>query len=126
MGFWDRVKKDLHLVMKEGADLFKEGTTTLSAEARRMAKKGTASVKAEAHRMSRIANLRLQLFRLNQKAQAQLSEIGGCVYDMAGKNPEGFQLNGKLKKSILEAKKVEIQISRLNQDIKRLSKGSKK
>ena len=131
MKFWDRVKKDLQVAVKESAELLKEGTAVLSTEARRMATKGAATmteeaermmkegvetarkgavtVTTEARRMTRVANLRLQLFRLNQKAQEKFAEIGGQVYDSAAKNPKGLRLDAKTQKRIQEAKQIEEQ-----------------
>ncbi len=145
MKFWDRVKKDLQIAVKEGTELFKEGRTALSTEARRMAKKGAATmtaeaqkmvkegvatarkgaatVTAEAQRMTQAADLRLQLFRLNQKAQDKFAEIGGRVYDSAVKNPKGIRLDEMARKLILEAKRIEGQIKKLKSEIDRVSKG---
>lgn len=144
MRFWDRVKKDLKLAVREGSDLLKEGTAVLTTEARRMAKKsaatmtaeaqkmvkegvvtarkGAATVTAEASRMTRIANLRYQLFHLNQKAQDKFAEIGGQVYDMTVKDPSGLRLNGKVRKLVSEAKQIERQIKKLKSELARLSK----
>lgn len=129
MKFWDRVKKDLQIAMKEGGELFKEGTAVLTTEARRMAKEGVATAKksaatvtAEAQRMTKVANLRLQLFRLNQKAQDKFAEIGGQVYDMTAKDPESVRLEGKVRKLVSEAKQIEEQIEKLKSEIDRLSK----
>jgi hypothetical protein len=145
MKFWDRVKKDLQIAVKESAELFKEGTTVLSKEARRMAtkgaatmtteaekmmkqgvasaRKGAATVTAEARRMTRVANLRLQLFQLNQKAQDKFAEIGGQVYDSAAKKTKGFRLNAMTLKRIQEAKQIEEQIKKLKSEIAQASKG---
>jgi hypothetical protein len=112
MKFWDRVKKDLQIAVKEGSELFREGKTLLTAEAKRMAEKGpagmttkaqkmmkkgvktaqkgAAALKAEAQRMAQIANLRYQLFRLNEEAQEKFAEIGGQIYDTAAKNQRAF------------------------------------
>jgi hypothetical protein len=144
MKFWDRVKKDLQLAVKESTELFKEGTAVLSTEARRMAKKGAATmtaeaqkmmkegvatakkgaatVTAEAQRMTKVANLRVQLFGLNQKAQDKFAEIGGQVYDSAMKKPKDLQLDEKARKLVLEAKKIEGQIKKLKSEIDRVSK----
>jgi len=145
MKFWDRVKKDLQVAVKESTELLKEGTAVLSTEARRMAtrgaatmteeaermmkegvataRKGAVTVTTEARRMTRVANLRLQLFRLNQKAQDKFAEIGGQVYDSAVKNPKGLRLDAKTKKRIQEAKLIEEQIKKLKSEIDRASKG---
>lgn len=144
MKFWDRVKKDLEVAMKEGAELFKEGRTVLSTEARRMAKtgaaklpaearkmmkqgvasarKGAATVTAEAQRMAKIANLRYQLFQMNQKAQDKFAELGGRIYDSAAKNPKSIRLDVKARKLILEAKQIEGQTKKLKSEINRVSK----
>jgi hypothetical protein len=146
MKFWDRVKKDLQIAVKEGTELFKEGRAALSTEARRMAKKGAATmtaeaqkiakagvvatarkgaatVTAEAQRMARIANLRFQLFQQNQKARNKFAEIGGQVYDSALKNPKGVRLNAKTRRQISEAKQIEGQIKKLKSEIDHVSKG---
>jgi hypothetical protein len=146
MKFWDRVKKDLQSAVKESTELFKEGTAVLSTEARRMAqkgaatmtteaqkimkegvataKKGAATVTAEAQRMTRLANLRVRLFGLNQKAQDKFAEIGGQVYDTAVKNPKDFRLGERARKLIREAKQIEGQIKKLKSEIDRISKRS--
>lgn len=144
MKFWERVKKDLRVAMKEGADLIKEGTSVLATETSRVSKKGAASmsvearkmmadgvksarkgaatVSAEAQRMTRNANLRYQLFRENQMAHEKLTEIGGLVYDRSEKtNAETVRLDGKLGKLILEAKKIEGRVRKLEAEIKRHS-----
>ena len=145
MKFWDRVKKDLQVAVKESTELLKEGTAVLSTEARRMAtkgaatmteeaermmkegvataRKGAATVTGEARRMTRVANLRLQLFRLNQKAQEKFAEIGGQVYDSAVKDPKGLRLDATTQKRIQEAKRIEEQIRKLKSEIDRASKG---
>jgi hypothetical protein len=145
MKFWDRVKKDLQVAVKESAELLKEGTAVLSTEARRMAtksaatmteeaermmkegvataRKGAATVTGEARRMTRVANLRLQLFRLNQKAQDKFAEIGGQVYDSAVKNPKSLRLDATIQKRIQEAKQIEEQIKKLKSEIDHASKG---
>jgi len=145
MKFWDRVKKDLQVAVKESAELLKEGTAVLSTEARRMAtkgaatmteeaermmkegvataRKGAATVTGEARRMTRVANLRLQLFRLNQKAQEKFAEIGGQVYDSAVKEPKSLRLDATTQKRIQEAKQIEEQIRNLKSEIDRASKG---
>ncbi|MBI3995561.1 MAG: hypothetical protein HY349_06265 [Nitrospirae bacterium] len=143
MGFWNRVKKDLQIAVKEGTELIKEGTSVLTAEARRVSKKGTAtmsvearkmmkegfatakkgaaSVKAEAGRMARIANLRYQLFRQNQMAQNKFAEIGGAVYDHSLKGSRKVRLNGKVQKLVKEAERIEGRIGKLKSEIDRLS-----
>jgi hypothetical protein len=145
MKFWDRVKKDLQIAVKESAELLKEGTAVLSTEARRMAtkgaatmteeaekmmkegvataRKGAATVTTEARRITRVANLRLQLFRLNQKAQEKFAEIGGQVYDSAARRPKAFRLDATTQKRIQEAKQIEEQIKKLKSEIDRASKG---
>jgi len=144
MKFWDRVKKDLQIAMKEGTELFKEGKTLLTAEAKRMAEKGTsgmtaeaqkmvkkgvktakrgaATLKTEARRMAQIANLRYQLFRLNEKAQEKFAEIGGQIYDTAAKNQKDVRVNERVRKLVLEAKQIEGQVKKLKSEIDRLSK----
>ncbi len=121
MGFWDRIKKDLQIAMKEGVDLLKEGTTTLATGARRMAKKGATTVRAETQRLTRLSRLRYELFRLNQKAKDKLTEIGGQVYDLASENLNGFELNDKARKLIVEAKKIEERTKELKAQIQELS-----
>jgi len=143
MKFWERVKKDMRTAMKESADLIKEGTAVLAAETRRVTKRGTAamsvearkmmedgiksarkgaaSVTAEAQRMGRIANLRYQLFRENQAAHDKFTEIGGLVYDQSGKDTGQVRLDGKLRKLIVDAKKIEGRVRKLETEIKRLS-----
>ncbi len=148
MKFWDRVKKDLQIAMKEGGELFKEGTSALRTEARRMAEKGAASMSAEAQkmmkegvktakkgaatltaearRMTQIANLRYQLFRLNEKAQDKFAEIGGQIYDTAVRAQKGVRLHEKVRKLVLEAKQIERLIKKLKTEIDSLIKGQKK
>lgn len=129
MKFLDRVKKDLQIAVKESAELFKEGTGVLSTEARRMATKGAATARkgataaaTEAGRLTRVANLRLQLFHLNQRAQDKFAEIGGRVYELAVKNPKGLRLDETTRKRIQEAEQIEGQIKKLKSEIGRSSK----
>ena len=126
MKFWERVKKDLHLAMEEGVDLFKEGTATFTKEARRMANKGAATMREETRRMARLGRLRYQVYRLNQKAQTNFTEMGGKVYDLASKDLKRFKLNEGLKKLILENKEIERQVETLESEIRKLSKKKQK
>lgn len=148
MGFWNRVKKDLRLAVKEGTDLIKEGTSVLTTETRRVtkkgaagmsvearkmmeegvatAKKGAAIVQAETRRMSHVANLRYQLFRENQDAQTKFAEIGGAVYDLSAKSPKNVPLNGKVRRLVLDAKQIEGRIRKLKLEIDRFSKPTKR
>jgi len=144
MKFWERVKKDLRIAMKEGADLIKEGTAVLATETRRVTKKGASSVSiearkmmeegvksarkgaatvtAEAQRMSRMANLRYQLFRENQIAHDKFTEIGGLIYDRSEKTKsDHIPLDGKVANLIQDAKKIEGRVRKLEAEIKRLS-----
>jgi hypothetical protein len=126
MGFWERVKKDLQVAMQEGVDLLKEGTATLTTKASRLTKKGAVSIKSEAHCMAKVGKLRYQLYQLNRKAQAKFTEIGGQVYDLASKDLEGFKLDEKSRKLILETQQIEKQIQALESEILGLSKGRQK
>ena len=72
--------------------------------------------------MTRVANLRLQLFRLNQKAQEKFAEIGGQVYDSTVKDPKGLRLDATTRKRIQEAKQIEEQIKKLKSEIAQASK----
>ena len=122
MSFWNRVRKDLNLALQEGVDLFKEGTSVLSTEARRVAKKGAKSVSSEASRIARISRLRYDLFRLNHKAQSAFTEIGGLIYEKASPDPDKFRLDARLKKLVLEAGKIEEQIYGLKSEIEKFQK----
>jgi hypothetical protein len=148
MPFWERVKKDLRVAMKEGADLIKEGTAVLTTETRRVTKKGAATmssearkmmeegmasarkgaaiVKSETRRMSHVANLRYQLFRENQNAHSKFAEIGGAIYDLSAKSPKNVPLNGKVRKLLLDAKQIEGRVRKLKSEIDRLSKPTKR
>lgn len=126
MKSWERVKRDLQLAVKEGADLFKVGTTTLSAETRRMAKKGAFAMREETRRMARLGKLRYQVYRLNQRARNNFTEIGGKVYDLASKDLKRFKLDEKLKKLILETQQIEGHVKTLESEIRKLSKKNQK
>jgi hypothetical protein len=126
MKFWERVRRDLQSAVKEGADLFKVGTTALSVETKRMAKKGTLAMREETRRMVRLSKLRYQLYRENQKAQSLFAEIGGKVYDLASKDLEGFKADEGLKKLILETQQIEERVKTLESEIEGLSKKHQK
>lgn len=126
MGFWERVKKDLQVAMREGVDLLKEGSTTLTTEASRLTKKSAVSVRNEARRMAKLGKLRYQLYLLNRKAQAKFTEIGGKVYDLASQDLEGFKLDEKLRELILETQQIEKQIQTMDSEILSLSKGKQR
>jgi cell division protein FtsB len=123
MGFWERVKKDLQVAVREGVGLLKEGSTTLTTEASRLTKKGAVTVRSETRRVAKLGKLRYQLYLLNRKAQSRFMEIGGMVYDQASKDLEGFRLDAKLRELVLETQQIEEQIQTLDSEILSLSKG---
>ena len=126
MRFWERVNKDLRLAMKEGVDLLKEGTSTLTTEARRLTKKGAASMKAGARRMTRLGKLRYEVYRLNRKAHSKFADMGGQVYDLTSKDLTKFKMDEQLKKLILETRQIEERIKTLESEIRRLVKSKQK
>ncbi|HEX9758382.1 MAG TPA: hypothetical protein VGB26_11400 [Nitrospiria bacterium] len=126
MGFWQRVKKDLQLAMQEGADLFKEGTTTFTTKTRRIAKKSSASVKTEATRVGKIGKLRYQHFWLNKEAQKKFADIGGRIYDQVSNKTIEYHFDEPTQTLISEIEKMEGQIKKVKGEIQSLSKKGEK
>lgn len=129
MKFWERVKKDLSVALKEGSDLVKQGTASLRSEAKTMAKKGASSarrgadsVREEASRVAKLGNHRYRLFRLNQDAQKIFTEIGGRIYEQTKEGKSGVTLDEETSSLIEKAVKTEEKILALKEDIKNLSK----
>ncbi|HEY5649519.1 MAG TPA: hypothetical protein VIU33_08470, partial [Nitrospiria bacterium] len=129
MNFWERVKKDLSLAIKEGADLVKQGTSSLRSEAKTFAQKGASSarkgadsVRNEAQRVASLGNLRYKLFRLNQDAQKIFTEIGGRVYEQAKDGETDISLDEKTTSLVEKAVKSETEIQGIKDKIKDLSR----
>jgi len=122
MGFLQRVKKDLQLAMKEGMDLFKEGTKAFTTKTRRIAKKSTASVKSEGARVGKIGKLRVQHFWLNKEAQKKFTDIGGRIYDQVSNKTKEYHFDEPTQTLISETEKIEGKIKKVEAEIQSLSK----
>jgi hypothetical protein len=122
MKFWERVKKDLRVAMREGADLLKEGSAALRTEAGRFTRQSAVSVRSEARRMARLGRLRYQLYRANRKAQIKFAEVGGKVYDLASEDLKKVKVNRELRELMLEIRGIEGQIRVLDSEIANLSR----
>jgi len=121
MGFGDRVKKDLQAALHEGANLIKEGTSILGAQASLAAKKGAASVKAETQRLGRLGQVRYQLFQLNREAQDNFAKIGSKVYELTSNGRGELKINEPLRKLITGTQAIEKQIKTLEAKAHKLS-----
>jgi cell shape-determining protein MreC len=121
MGFGQRVKKDLELALQEGANLIKEGTALLGAQASVAAKKGAASLKSETQRLTKLGQVRFQLFQLNRQAQDNFTKIGSKVYELASDSREELKINEPLRKLIADTQAIEKQIKTLEAKAKKLS-----
>jgi hypothetical protein len=121
MGFRQRVKKDLQSALREGADLIKEGTALLGAQASAAAREGAASIKSGTQRLTSLGQVRYQLFQLNRKAEANFAEIGSKVYDLASNGRGELKINEPLRRLIANTQVIEKQITTLEAKAKKLS-----
>jgi hypothetical protein len=121
MGFRQRVKKDLQSALREGADLIKEGTALLGAQASAAAREGAASITSGTRRLTSLGQVRYQLFQLNRKAEANFAEIGSKVYDLASSGRDELKINEPLRKLIANTQTIEKQIKTLEAKAKKLS-----
>jgi hypothetical protein len=122
MGFRHRVRKDLEAALREGADMIKEGTALLGAQASLAAKQGAASLKAGTRRLTSLGQIRYQLFQLNRQAEAKFAEIGSKVYDLASNGRGEVKLTDPLRKLIASTQAIEKQIKALEAKAKKLSR----
>jgi hypothetical protein len=121
MGFGQRVKKDLELALQEGAQLIREGSALLGAQASSAAKKGAASLKSETQRLTNLGQVRYQLFQLNRRAQENFSKIGSTVYELTSNGRGELKINEPLRKLIADTQAIEKQIKTLETKAKKLS-----
>lgn len=97
MNFWEKVKKDLQKGIKEGIAYAKEGTVI---------------VKEKAEVLGEEAKRQYKIFNLKTKVQKEVAELGGRVYDLSKKvkNP---MLDSKVKASMAQIQKLEVQLKKL-------------
>ncbi len=103
MGFWENVKRDIQKGFKEGIGIVKEGVTVVREKAEELTEEGKR---------------RLKIFDLKTKVQREFAELGGKIYDLSSKmkNP---MLDSKVKTVMSRIKKLEMQIARLEGNVKK-------
>jgi len=97
MSFWEAVKKDLQRGLREGIEAFREGAVYIRQKAEILTDEGKRQFK---------------LAELRSNVQKELTELGGAVYDAAGRM-ENPLLDRKVKSSLNRVKKLEAALSRL-------------
>ncbi len=103
MGFWENVKRDIQKGFKEGIGIVKEGVTVVREKAEELTEEGKR---------------RLKIFDLKTKVQREFAELGGKIYDLSSKmkNP---MLDSKVKTVMSRIKKLEMQIAKLEGNVKK-------
>ncbi|MBC8412569.1 hypothetical protein H8E50_02705 [bacterium] len=110
MSFWDSVQDDMKKNLKEGLDIFKEGSAAVSQKLEQLTDDGKKKYK---------------VFNLNMKVQDEFTELGGQIYDLIqkkSKNPTG---NKQVASIIKKIKKLEDEIAQLEADETRDSQKTK-
>ncbi len=107
MGFWDRLKKDIKKGIDEGLEALKESTEVIKSRAEHV----TDDIKKK-----------VKVFELKQKIQAQLTELGGLVYDLQGDKRKNPLRDEKVQKVLTKINKLEEQVKKIEGTIKEATK----
>ncbi len=111
MGFWDKLKKDIKKGIDEGLEALKESTEVLKNRAGTV----TDDIKKK-----------VKVFELRQKIQAQLTELGGLIYDISADKRKNPMRDEKVQKLIEKIKKLDDQVKKLEGKIEQAAKKVKK
>ena len=98
MNFLEKIQEDLKKNLKEGLDIFKEGSSVLTDKLEQLTTGGKNKYK---------------VFNLNMKVQEEFARLGGEVYDLIvkkSKNPLGSK---SVTSIISKINKLEAQINKL-------------
>ncbi len=98
MNFLEKIQEDLKKNLKEGLDIFKEGSSVFTDKLEQLTTGGKNKYK---------------VFNLNMKVQEEFARLGGEVYDLIvkkSKNPLG---NKSVTSIISKINKMETQINKL-------------
>lgn len=98
MSFWEKIQKDIKKNLKEGIDLFKERSSTVTKKLEWLTEEGKK---------------RYKLFNLNMKVQEEFAHLGGHIYDLVSKDAKNPIENKKVQSIMKKIKRLETQINRL-------------
>lgn len=107
MNFWEKIQEDLKKNIKEGLDIFKEGSSAVSQRIEKITEGGKKKYK---------------VFNLNMKVQEEFSKLGGQIYDLTAKKSKNPLGNRKVVSILNKINKLEDQINRLEGKIKKATK----
>jgi peptidoglycan hydrolase CwlO-like protein len=110
MNFWEKVKADLQKGLKEGIEAVREGT---------------AVVRRKAGELTKEAKKQYSIFELKMKAEKEISDLGGRVYDLSSKVKNPI-LDSRVKAIISRIKKLEARIAKLEEKKKAPARGKAK
>ncbi len=101
MGFWDKIQEDVKNNLKEGLDIFKEGSSVFTEKLEEFTKGGKKKYKE---------------FNINMKVQEEFAKLGGEIYDLVREGTKD-PLGDKKVVSIINAiNKLENKIDKLEAD----------
>ncbi len=107
MGFWDKLKKDIKKGIDEGLEALKESTEVIKSRAEHV----TDDIKKK-----------VRVFELKQKIQAQLTELGGLVYDLQSDRRKNPLRDEKVQKVLARINRMDEQVKKLEGAIKETAK----
>ncbi len=111
MGFWDKLKRDIKKGIDEGLEALKESTEVLKNRAETV----TDDIKKK-----------VKVFELKQKIQAQLTELGGLIYDLSADKRKNPMRDEKVQKLLDKIKRLDDQVKKLEGKIEQAAKKVKK
>ncbi len=111
MGFLDKLKRDIKKGIDEGLEALKESTEVLKSRAEHV----TEDLKSK-----------VKVFELKQKIQAQLTELGGLVYEISGDKRKNPMRDEKVQKVLQRINRMQEQVDKLEGKIKEAVKKAKK
>jgi DNA-binding transcriptional regulator PaaX len=97
MAFWENIKEDLKLGMKEGIDALKLGAEKAREKAGEITDEGKK---------------RYKIYNLKKEAMEQMAELGSRMYELEKENP-GFITDEMAKTTAAVIKKLEAEIVEL-------------
>lgn len=97
MDFWEKIKRDIQVGVREGIGIVREGVTVAKAKAEELTEEGKR---------------RIRVLELKTKVQREISELGGRVYTISQKSKSRLS-DKKVQSIITRIKKLEEKIGKL-------------
>jgi hypothetical protein len=100
MSFWDKMQKDISRNIQDGIAALKEGGSSVSKKIEWMTEEGKK---------------KYRIYSLQVNVKEEFEKLGGQIYDLASKKAKNPMSSRKVSTIITRIRKLENQITRLEQ-----------